>query len=56
MRREPKGCSIAALAEMFESSEAREIPAEGAAVDPGEVLGNGAGAVWTYAGSGTFGG
>ncbi len=36
----------------FESGEAREIPAEGAAVDPGEVFGNGTGAVWTNAGSG----
>jgi hypothetical protein len=40
----------------FRSGEAREIPADGAAADPGEVFGNGAGAVWAYAGSGTFGG
>jgi hypothetical protein len=42
--------------EKFESGEAREIPAEAAATGPREVLRNGAGAVWTYAGSGTFGG
>src|SRR6516225_1377574 len=30
----------------FQSGEAREIPAEGAAADSGEVFGNGAGAVW----------
>src|SRR5262249_15995683 len=40
----------------FESGEAREIPAEGAAADPGEVFGNGTRTVWTYAGSRTFGG
>src|SRR5204863_3349285 len=40
----------------LESGEAREIPAEGAAADPGEVFGNGTGAVWTNAGSGTFSG
>src|SRR5215472_924950 len=40
----------------FESGEAREIPAEGAAADPGEVYGNGTRTVWTYAGSRTFGG
>src|SRR6266436_6947700 len=40
----------------FESSQAREIPAEGAATDPGEVFGNGTAAVWTNAGSGTFSG
>src|SRR6266404_8384807 len=40
----------------FESSQARGIPAEGAAADPGEVFGNGTGAVWTNAGSGTFSG
>jgi hypothetical protein len=40
----------------FQSGEARDIPAEGAGADPGEVFGNGAGAVWAYAGSGTFGG
>src|SRR6267143_1770020 len=40
----------------LESGEAREIPAEGAAADPREVFGNGTGAVWTNAGSGTFSG
>src|ERR1035438_1820593 len=40
----------------FEPREAREIPVEGAATDSGEVFGNGTGAIWTDAGSGTFSG
>src|SRR5580704_316489 len=40
----------------FEPRKAREVPREGAATDSGEVFGNGTGAVWTDAGSGTFSG
>jgi hypothetical protein len=38
----------------LESGEARDIPAEDAAAAPGEVFGDGTGAVWTNAGRGTF--
>ena len=46
--REPKGCSTAAR-KKFESSQAREIPTEGAATDPGEIFGNGTAAGPTLA-------
>jgi hypothetical protein len=54
--RRSQGVATPQRGKRFEPSEAREIPAEGAAADPGEVFGNGTGAVWTNAGGGTFGG
>ena len=40
----------------FELREAGRVPAEGSAADPEEVFGNGAGAIWTDAGSGALSG
>jgi hypothetical protein len=40
----------------FEPREAGRVPAEGSAADPEEVFGNGAGAIWTDAGSGALSG
>ena len=38
----------------FEPREAGRVPVEGSAADPEEVFGNGAGAIWTDAGSGAL--
>jgi len=55
-RRRSQGAPAPQRGKRLESGEAGEIPAEGAAAPPGEVFGDGTGAVWTNAGRGTFSG
>src|ERR1700683_3458353 len=44
-----QGAAASKCREKFESCEVPEIPAGGVAADPGEVFGNGTGAIWTHA-------
>jgi hypothetical protein len=47
-----EGSAAPQCGKRFEPGEAGRVPAEGSAADPEEVFGNGAGAIWTDAGSG----
>ena len=53
-RRRSRGAAAPQRGKKFEPSEAREIPAESAAADSGEVFGRGTGEVRTEAGGRTF--
>jgi hypothetical protein len=55
-RRRSPGTAAPQCGERFEPCQAGEVPAEGAAVDPEEVFGNRAGALWADAGRGTLSG
>src|SRR5258708_38201736 len=49
-----EGSAAPQCGKRVEPREAGRVPAEGFAADPEEVLGNGAGAIWTDAGSGAI--
>src|SRR5690348_17228103 len=49
-----EGSAAPQCGKRFEPREAGRVPAEGSAADPEEVFGNGAGAIWTDAGSGAL--
>src|SRR6266478_5719104 len=51
-----EGSAAPQCGKRFEPCEAGRVPAEGCAADPEEVFGNGAGAIWTDAGSGALSG
>src|SRR6266851_9982002 len=51
-----EGSAAPQCGKRFEPREAGRVPAEGSAADPEEVFGNGAGAIWTDAGSGALSG
>src|SRR5713101_5125055 len=51
-----EGSAAPQCGKRFEPCEAGRVPAEGCAADPEEVFGNGAGALWTDAGSGALSG